>query len=332
MSERKQSAVDIAGFTSPRFIEHAPVGANPGRDAGHPERPDRMPAVWQAMAEMNDLARIDVTTPADEEDLMLVHGHGYLERVHDVCAAGGGFLDRGDTYANAQSETVARLGVSACLRAGDAVMAGDARVGFAAIRPPGHHALPDAAMGFCIYANAALLVRHLQRRHGLERIAVLDFDVHHGNGTQACFWRDPNVLAVSLHEDPATQWPHSGYASERGEDAGYGSTLNVPLPAGTGDDAFVDAMQAQVAPAVDAFQPEIIVVCAGFDAAAEDPLGNLAITSNGFARIGHQIRHLCERYGEGKALVTLEGGYDLAALRNGTRRFLLALTGRDPQE
>ena len=302
--------MSVAVFSSPRFTEHRTPD-------GHPERSARIEAVWRACA---GLPRTDVVGPADDATLGLVHDPAHLRRVAAVCAAGGGPLDAGDTHASPASDAVARLGVAACVAAGEAVLDGAAARAFAAVRPPGHHALPGRAMGFCLYANAAVLARHLRRR-GAGRVAVVDFDVHHGNGTQAAFLADPDVLTVSLHQDPRTLWPGSGFAGERGEGAGLGATLNVPLPPGTGDGAYLEAFGAAL-DAVRGFGPEFVIACAGFDAAAADPLANLELTIAGFAGIGRRLAAVADDCCGGRLVATLEGGYDLNALHDGVAAFL----------
>ncbi len=256
--------------------------------------------------------------------VLLVHEMAHVERLAALSARGG-WADA-DTYVGVGSDRLARLGVACCTTAADAVATGSAKHALALVRPPGHHAMPDRTMGFCLYANAAIAVRHLQRTHGLKRLAVIDIDVHHGNGTQAVFWRDPDVLTVSLHGHPDHLWPHTGYESERGEGVGEGACVNVPLMPGTGDDAYRAALEERVFPLVRQHSPELVVVCCGLDAHADDPVGNLSLSTPFFGEIGTMIGGLADEVCDGRVLVTLEGGYDLKALTGGLSAFLRGLS------
>ena len=289
-----------------------------------PERPDRIRAV-HAAAKAAGFAETIAHEPADDAALLRVHPRGYVDFIAGLAADGGGYADAGETYVGPHSDAVARLAVACATSAADLVMGGEARRAFAAVRPPGHHALADRAMGFCLFATAAIVVRHLQQVHGLSRVAVVDFDVHHGNGTQAIFYDDPNVLMVSLHQDPRTLWPGSGFADEVGEGRGRGFTLNVPLPPGTGDAAYLDVLRDRVLPRVRNFRPEAIVVSAGFDAHEDDPLAGLSLTADGFGKIGRELAALADEVCGGRLVATLEGGYDLRALGESVVAFLREL-------
>ena len=340
----------LAFVSSPRFVEHALPGPLPDRTGGHPERPDRIRAVHAAVREAGLIAspspfpdfslgfglacdgpallELESDAPADDAALTLVHPMEYVRFIGDIAARGGGYADHGETYLGPRSDEVARLAVASAIRAADAVMSGEARRAFAAVRPPGHHAEVARAMGFCLYATAAIVVRHLQNAHGLARVAVVDFDVHHGNGTQAVFWRDASVLNVSLHQDPRALWPGTGYADETGEGEGRGFTLNVPLPPGTDDERFLVALRERVLPRVREFAPEVIVVGAGFDAHAADPLAQLALSEAGFGAIGAELARLTDELCGGRLIATLEGGYNLRALGGSVVAFLRALAAR----
>jgi acetoin utilization deacetylase AcuC-like enzyme len=193
----------------------------------------------------------------------------------------------------------------------DAVMKGDARSAFCAVRPPGHHATRDRAMGFCLFNNVAIGVRHVQAVHKVRRVFILDIDVHHGNGTQEIFYRDPDILYVSLHQWPL--YPHSGKPDERGEGPGLGSTHNYPLAPGSGDKEFLAAVDQGLKKA-EAFRPEFIFISAGFDGHKDDPLGGLALTEQGYAEATRRVRTLADRTANGRIVSVLEGGYDLRAL------------------
>ncbi len=235
--------------------------------------------------------------------------HGFVKR---TCLDGGGLLDQGDTVVSRRSYDAALAAVNAALTAADAVMKGDADNAFCAIRPPGHHALPGRAMGFCLFANVAILARYLQERHGLKRIAIVDWDVHHGNGTQHFFYEDPDVLFVSLHQHPL--WPGTGMATERGEGPGEGTTLNIPIPPFTSEADYVARFEREVLPAVSGFEPDFLLLSAGFDAHESDPLANLRLTERGFAHLTRCLARLATEHCGGRMVSCLEGGYDLDAL------------------
>ena len=227
-------------------------------------------------------------------------------------AGGRCILDGGDTLAGPGSYEAALAAVDAALSAADAVVGGEADNAFCAARPPGHHALPHQSMGFCLFATASILVRYLQEKHGLRKIAVVDWDVHHGNGTQDIFWSDPDVFFVSLHQHP--HYPGTGLSGETGGGAGEGATLNIPVPAGTPEEQYLAKFEESVIPAIDAHGPEAVVVSARFDAHRDDPLGGLMITEGDFARLTGWVRALAESHCEGRLVCLLEGGYNLDAL------------------
>ena len=337
----------IAFVSSPRFADHQLPPELADRIGGHPERPDRIRAIHAAARQARlitspspfpdfaldfslpidvpPMLELDVQQPAGDEALRLVHPPQYIRFIGDIAARGGGWADHGETYVGPRSDTVARLAVAAGIRAADAVLSGQARRAFSAVRPPGHHAEPAKAMGFCLYATAAVIVRHLQHAHGLSRVAVIDFDVHHGNGTQSVFWQDPGVLNISLHQDPRTLWPGTGYADEVGEGAGRGFTVNIPIRPGAGDDEYLSILREQAIARVAGFRPDAIVVCAGFDAHAADPLAQLALSADGFGRIGQELARLADETCGGRLIATLEGGYNLRALGESAVSFLRGL-------
>lgn len=262
---------------------------------------------------------------ADEKDLELVHSRRQIEHVKHVCEAGGGVLDQGDTVVSSRSFDVALLSSGALLSCCDAVIGGSVRRAFAAVRPPGHHAEPDRAMGFCLFDNVAIAARYLQRRHGVGRVAIVDFDVHHGNGTQAAFEDDPSVLFISTHQHPGTCYPGSGNDWEVGEGAGRGATLNIPLMPGSGDEEMIAAFERKVIPKLNDFKPEILLVSAGFDAHQDDPLANLEVSEAGFESITRMLVEAANAHCGGRIISTLEGGYNLRALGRSVVRHLVAL-------
>jgi acetoin utilization deacetylase AcuC-like enzyme len=256
---------------------------------GHPERPERMQALHEAFPAFT------TARAATPEELAACHDRDYVELVRTVSESGQTVQLDPDTVCTPSSYAAALLAAGAAI---DAVQCG----GFALVRPPGHHALPGRAMGFCLFGNAAIAVRFAQRELGAQRVAILDWDVHHGNGTEEIFREDPSVLFVSLH-----RWPF--YPGSGGPGSGDETTINVPLPAGSGDDVYVAAMEQVVEPAIASFEPELLVVSAGYDAAAGDPLGGMLVSAEGFQELARRARALCPRL----ALV-LEGGYDVATL------------------
>lgn len=243
-----------------------------------------------------------------------LHVRAYHDWVRRRCEQepSRGLLDHGDTVVSRRSYDAAIAAVNAALTAADAVVAGEAESAFCAMRPPGHHALPDEAMGFCLFGNVAILARYLQVRHGVGRVAIVDWDVHHGNGTQHFFYEDASVFFVSLHQHPL--WPGSGRASERGEGAGEGFTLNVPIAPFTSETDYLSAFESRVVPAVDAFAPEFVIISAGFDAHERDPLASLQLTEAGFSAMTRRLRDIARAHCGGRIVSCLEGGYDLDAL------------------
>jgi acetoin utilization deacetylase AcuC-like enzyme len=217
------------------------------------------------------------------------------------------------------------LAVGSALECCKAVVDRRVKRAFAALRPPCHHAEPDRPMGFCLFSNIAIAARYLQRAAGVGRIAIVDFDVHHGNGTQAAFEDDPTVLFISLHQDPRTCYPGSGYDTEVGVDAGRGFTLNIPFPPGASDDEYLHAFDAKVIPKLDDFRPELLMVSAGFDAHRDDPLAQLELSEEAFERMTRVLVEVSNGHCEGRLVSLLEGGYNLRALGRSVVRHLIAL-------
>jgi acetoin utilization deacetylase AcuC-like enzyme len=287
---------------------------------GYPERADRLRAIERALGqpEFEGLIR-EVAPRAALDAIERVHPPSYIEAVRArVPLDGYAFLDP-DTVVSPGSWEAALRAAGSGIRAVDAVMAGEVGNAFCAIRPPGHHAEPGHAMGFCLFNNAAIAALHARAAHGLERVAVVDFDVHHGNGTQAAFWSDVHAFYGSSHQMPL--FPGTGAASE----TGLGNIVNAPLAPGDGGPAFRAAWQGRILPALEAFQPEIIVVSAGFDAHRDDPLASLKLDESDFAWITIRLVELADAQCEGRLVSMLEGGYALEALARSTAAHVSAL-------
>jgi acetoin utilization deacetylase AcuC-like enzyme len=303
---------DVAVVEDLRYREHS-------GPPGHPERPDRLIAVSEAIAERaGRLTRVS-PRPATPEEILSVHDRTHLEHVTRVVARAPAQLDP-DTYVSSESLDVALLAAGGAVDLARGVARGEARCGLAAVRPPGHHAESGRAMGFCLFNNAAIAARALQAEEGVGRILLLDWDVHHGNGTQHCFDEDPTVLYVSTHQFP--YYPGTGDFGECGVGRGVGSTVNIPLPAGCGDAEYVGAFQRVLVPVARRFEPEMIVVSAGFDAHRDDPLAQMQVSAVGFAGMSDIVRALADDLCGGRVAFVLEGGYAARGLREGTGALL----------
>ena len=288
---------------------------------GHPERPDRLRAVARGIedADLADALVVFSPRPATRAELESVHSPDYLDATERFCAAGGGALDA-DTTAGPCSWEAATLAAGAGVDAVERLDQGEADAAFLAVRPPGHHATPGRAMGFCLLNNVAIVSATLAGRG--ERVLIVDFDAHHGNGTQAAFYRDPRVLYVSMHQFPL--YPGTGRLEETGEGAGAGTTINLPFPAGTAGDAYRAALDEVVVPAAESFAPTWVVLSAGFDGHRADPLTDLGLSSGDFADLTGAVMGLVE---PGRRIAFLEGGYDLEALAASAGASLAALSG-----
>lgn len=302
---------------------------------GHPEGSHRLANLLPFLEEKKVLAGLTALAPrrATMADLRRVHGDGVIEHVRRVSEKGGGLLDHGDTYATAVSFELARLAVGSCLTAVDAIMTGNARNGFALVRPPGHHAEANQISGFCLYNNVAAAARYVQETYGVRRVLIVDFDVHHGNGTQDIFFQDESVLFVSTHLFmPRMFYPGTGGVGETGVGAGRGLTLNVPLSPYVGDVGYGRLFQEVIWPKASAFAPEFILVSAGYDAHWQDPLAMAGLSLKGYAHIARMLAEMAAEMCDGRLLFVLEGGYQIDALSYGILNTFYALLGRDEIE
>jgi acetoin utilization deacetylase AcuC-like enzyme len=296
----------------------------------HPERPARLLAILEGLDRAGLRERL-VPLPSQAvgpEWVLAVHSPEYVQRLQAVCRDGLPYLDTPDCVVCRDSYRVALLAAGAATAAVDAVMAGQVRRAFCAVRPPGHHAEADAAMGFCLLNNIAIAANYARRRYGVRRALIFDWDVHHGNGTQHAFEADADVFFCSIHQDPRTLYPGTGYATERGIGPGEGTTLNLPMPAGSSDDDYQNVLQAQFLPAAEAFDPELVLVSAGFDTHVDDPLASIRLTDEGFAWMGRMICGLADRFASGRLVSILEGGYNLDVLRRCVPQHVAILDGR----
>jgi len=307
----------ISFISHPHYLKH---------DTGphHPEDSARLTAITRHLETTGRLAQLVQVEPTEAslETLTLTHTLEYISTIEAACRHGVKALDP-DTCISSDSYRAALLAVGGALLAVDQVVEGRSVNAFVALRPPGHHAERERAMGFCLFNNIAIAARYAQRRYGLNRVLIVDWDVHHGNGTQQIFEDDPSVLFFSTHQFPF--YPGTGRTSERGTGAGLGYTLNVPLAAGCGDNEYRQVFEKILYPAAQAFEPQLVLVSAGFDAHRSDPLANMNLTEDGYAQLTSIVRDIAERYCEGRLVSLLEGGYNLDALARSVERHLHVL-------
>jgi acetoin utilization deacetylase AcuC-like enzyme len=292
---------------------------------GHPERPQRLEALIQHLLGTplwSQLLHLS-PEPAALEWVHAIHLEKYTSMIKSRCHVGEHILDEGDTHVSKDSYEVALLAAGSVLMAVDEVMTGKLDRAFCAVRPPGHHAGTSSVMGFCLFNNVAIGARYAQRKHNLKRVAIVDWDVHHGNGTQQIFYEDDTVFYVSLHQFP--YYPGTGSTSERGAGPGEGFTLNCPMGAGSVDKDYVDAFQTHILPALHGFRPEILFISAGFDAHKDDPLAGIHLTEESFARMTNMLLDGTKESCEGRVVSVLEGGYNLQALARSATEHLNAM-------
>lgn len=320
-------------YTDLRCLEHrAPLG--------YPERPERLSGIVEHLRTrgwpLTDLSAggggsggsgFEMARERAREAVLALHEERYVGRFERAVQRGDSLLDSADNPLSPATWESSWAAVETALAAADQV-GGEGGMAFAAVRPPGHHAERAVAMGFCFFNNVAVAAEHLRRRHGASRVAIFDFDVHHGNGTQHLFEERADVFYASTHQYPF--YPGTGAADERGVGAGEGATLNVPLPAGTGDEGYSEAFEGAILPALRAFAPDVLLISAGFDAWQNDPLGGMRVTAEGFRQWGDRLRELANEVCGGRLLAVLEGGYDLANLPLLVESHLEGLAGGRP--
>ena len=302
----------------PDFLKH-------DTGIGHPERPQRLQAIVQHLfgtplwSQLSHLR----PEPAALEWVHAIHPERFTSMIKSRCHVGERMLDEGDTHVSKDSYEVALLAAGGVLLAVDEVMTGHLDRAFCAVRPPGHHAGTSTVMGFCLFNNVAIGARYAQRKHGVKRVAIVDWDVHHGNGTQQIFYEDDSVLYISVHQFP--YYPGTGSTAERGAGPGEGFTLNCPMGAGSVEKDYLDAFQTHIHPALHGFRPELLFISAGFDAHKDDPLAGIRLTDDSFAAMTNLLLEDTREYCEGKVVSVLEGGYNLQALARSVAMHLNAM-------
>jgi acetoin utilization deacetylase AcuC-like enzyme len=280
----------------------------------HPESPQRINAVLSTVRQLEQQGRLSVITPhaATEEEILLVHSTDYIRKVRAEIAAGRQTLSTGDTELSRDSMTAAFAAAGTVVSAVDAVMTGGTATAFCAVRPPGHHASANRGMGFCIFNNIAIGARHAVKRHRVNRVLIADWDVHHGNGTQEVFWSDGSVLFFDVHQHP--WYPGTGSPAEQGDGKARGLIVNNPFPAGSGRAEILKAFRERLVPAAAGFKPELVMISAGFDSRAGDPLGQFTLTDQDFAALTDLLLAIAREHAGGRLVSVLEGGYAIDGL------------------
>ena len=315
------------GAAPPTGLVFDPLYARHDPGPGHPECPARVAALHAAFEERGLLGSVHPIKPrlARDEDLHLAHTQAYIHVVRRDVARRASMLSTGDTAMGAHTFDIALMAAGGCLAAVDAIFSAQVRNAFAAVRPPGHHVTASRGMGFCVFNNVAIAARYAQKVYGAERVLVADWDVHHGNGTQDIFYRDPSVFVFNTHQSP--WYPGTGSHDETGEDAGLGTTLNCPFHAGAGHAEIVGAFRRKLMPAADAFRPDFVIISAGFDSRHDDPLGRFALKDGDFGELTSLMMEIADRWAGGRLLSVLEGGYNLHGLGAAAATHLETLRG-----
>ncbi len=296
--------------------------------AGHPERRERLTASMDFLEKQPWFAALKRISPrtVDLKWVEEIHTRDYVTRAAEACRGGWPYLDVYDVSISSKSYDIAMLAAGGLLELADQVIAGQISNGFGLIRPPGHHAEQNMALGFCLFNNIAILARYLQKQHGLDKILILDWDVHHGNGTQHTFEEDPSVFYISLHQYPF--YPGTGAASETGRGRGKGATLNCPMPAESDDQDYLTAFTNYILPKANEFKPEAVLISAGFDAHVEDPLAQIRLSTEFYRWMSERMMEVARQHAQGRLISTLEGGYSLHALPRCIAEHLLVLSAK----
>ena len=304
-----------------RFTEHDLVG--------HPEHAGRIEAVWAQLQSAGLLDKLSslVPSPATDEQILTVHTQEHLDRLILTSQQDRRVMIDQDTYALPVSHDIARLAAGGIIQSIDAIMTNQADNAMAVVRPPGHHATPSRQMGFCLLNNIAIGARHAQNQYGLKKVLILDYDVHHGNGTQDVFYEDDSVMFISIHQSPF--YPGTGHIHEIGGVDGEGYTLNIPISGGHGDDAYKALFDEVIWKAVEKFAPELMLISVGLDAHWVDPLANMRLSLSGYDMLARECIKMANQVCDGNIIFVMEGGYDLKALAHGWRNIAHALLGED---
>jgi len=312
---------EVVVYFDPLFEEHK-------TGYGHPERPERLPVAMKALADSGLLEGIEVLSSRDASvaDIELVHSEKYIQQVKQISESGGGNLDM-DTALSEETYPAALKAAGALLDSVDWCLEGESRRTFCMVRPPGHHALPSRGMGFCIFNNVAVGARYAIARKKLKRVMIVDWDAHHGNGTQDTFYEDPSVLYVSLHQYP--HYPGTGWVDETGKGKGAGFTMNFPFPAGTGEVSYLEAFDRVIVPAGRKFEPELVMISAGYDSHVADLLCSMRLNDASYRKMTDRLTAFAEDCCSGRLIVTLEGGYNLNAEARSVVQTVAGLAGVD---
>ena len=304
----------------PAYLEHDMGG-------GHPESPNRLRAIVQQLEQSGTMARLTKIVPrkAEDEWIMKIHSSNYVAALNRQTPTSGRVSLDPDTSMSPGSLHAAYLAAGGALSAVDAIMENHVDHAFCAVRPPGHHAEAGRAMGFCLFNNVAIAARYVQEKYRVTRVLIVDWDVHHGNGTQHSFEDDPSVLFFSTHQYP--HYPGTGRGTERGTGAGMGFTINVPMMAGEGDEEYHAIFLKSLVPAADTFKPEFVIISAGFDAHKDDPLASMGLTEAGYADLTNIVADIAKRHANGRILSSLEGGYNLSTLASSVDAHIRTLVG-----